>query len=263
MDIITIAGLVLAWGSLVGSVALEQAKIGDFGEFFKMGPLLLTVGGTIGATMVGFTKSEMMDIIKVLMNAVFNTEPAYTDLTKMIVEFSRQVRRDGLLVLEKQTKSIKDPFMKKGVQLLVDGVDMNHIRIIMETDIAFLKTRHNDGAEFFNKMGGYSPTLGIIGTVMGLIFMLANLSDPGSMGPAIASAFIATLYGVSFANLLYLPIGSKLKNISGKEILEKRIMLEGLLAIQAGDNPRIIEERLLSFIPPKKRDEGRSKKAAK
>jgi chemotaxis protein MotA len=166
-------------------------------------------------------------------------------------------------VLEKQTKSIKDPFMKKGVQLLVDGVDMNHIRIIMETDIAFIKTRHNDGAEFFLKMGGYSPTLGIIGTVMGLIFMLANLSDPGSMGPAIASAFIATLYVVSFANLLYLPIGSKLKNISGKEILEKRIMLEGLLAIQAGDNPRIIEERLLSFIPPKKRDEGRSKKAAK
>lgn len=261
MDIITVTGLVIAWGSVIISAIFEHNHIGNWGSYLKLGPLVLVLGGSLGATMIAFTKEEMMSMLSVTKQALFNKEREYTEIIKMIVEYSKQVRRDGLLVLEKQTKNIKDPFMKKGVQLLVDGVDMNHIRIIMETDIAFLKQRHKESADFFGKLGGFAPTLGIIGTVMGLISMLANLSDPGSMGPAIAAAFIATLYGVSSANLIFLPIGNKLKNISGKEVLERRIILEGLLAMQAGDNPRIIEERLLSFIPPKKREEGRAKKA--
>jgi chemotaxis protein MotA len=265
MDLITSLGLLLAWGSLIGSVIIEGIEGGsgvNVEMFVKLGPILLVFGGTIGASIVGFTKEEIMELPKVLMKAFVNKQPDYPEVIKMLVNFSRQVRRDGLLVLEKQTKNITNEFMKKGVQLLVDGVDMNHIRLIMETDIAFLKQRHGEAMEFFMKMGGFSPTLGIIGTVMGLVNMLSNLSDPSTMGPAIASAFIATLYGVSAANLLYLPVANKLKKLSAKEIVERRIMLEGLLSIQAGDNPRIIEERLLSFISPKEREEGRSKKAA-
>jgi chemotaxis protein MotA len=265
MDIVTIVGLVLAWGSLIGSVIIEGMEGGkgvDVAMFIKIGPILLVFGGTLGAALVGLTKEEIMALPKVLMKAFVNKQPDYPEIIKTLVNFSRQVRRDGLLVLEKQTKGITNDFLKKGVQLLVDGVDMNHIRLIMETDIALLKQRHSEATEFFAKIAGFSPTLGIIGTVMGLINMLSNLSDPSTMGPAIASAFIATLYGVSAANLLYMPIANKLKKINALEIIEKRIMLEGLISIQAGDNPRIIEEKLLSFIAPKDREQGRSKKSA-
>jgi chemotaxis protein MotA len=263
MDLITTIGLVLAWASLLGSIVIEGLEGGkgvDWGLFVKFGPIVLVFGGTFGAAMIGLTKEELISLPRVIRKAFFNKAMNYPEVIKVLVNFSRQVRRDGLLVLEKQTKNITDEFMKKGVQLLVDGVDMNHIRLVMETDIAFLKQRHAEGADFMAKLGGFSPTLGIIGTVMGLINMLSNLSDPSTMGPAIASAFIATLYGVSAANLLYLPVANKLKKISTKEVLERRITLEGLLSIQAGDNPRIIEERLLSFVSPKEREEGRSKK---
>lgn len=264
MDIITLIGLILAWGALIGSIIVESMESGhggvDASMFIKYGPMLLVFGGTFGAAMIGMTKEEIKRLPKVIIKAFINKEPNFPEVIKILVNFSRQVRRDGLLVLEKQAKTIPDEFMKKGIQLLVDGVDMNHIRLIMETDIAFLKQRHNEAQDFFIKLGGFSPTLGIIGTVMGLVNMLSNLSDPSTMGPAIASAFIATLYGVSTANLIYLPIGNKLKKISTLEILEKRITLEGLLSIQAGDNPRIIEERLISFIPPYQRDAARSKK---
>jgi chemotaxis protein MotA len=265
MDIITTLGLVIAWASLIGSVVIEGIEGGsgvNVSMFVKMGPILLVFGGTFGAAMIGLTKEEVMAIPSHIKKAFFNSGANCPDIIKMLVNISRQVRRDGLLVLEKQTKSITNEFMRKGVQLLVDGVDMNHIRLIMETDIIFLKQRHAESQDFFSKLGGFSPTLGIIGTVMGLVNMLSNLSDPSTMGPAIASAFIATLYGVSMANLVYLPIANKLKKISANEVIERRIMLEGLLSIQAGDNPRIIEERLLSFIAPKQRDEGRSKKGA-
>jgi chemotaxis protein MotA len=265
MDLITIAGLVLAWAALVGSVVIEAIEGGgsvNAAMFMKLGPLVLVFGGTFGAAMVGLTKEELIALPKVIMKAFFNKKPDYPETIRTLVNYSRQVRRDGLLVLEKQTKNITNDFMKKGVQLLVDGVDMNHIRLIMETDIALLKQRHTEAGEFFMKLGGFAPTLGIIGTVIGLVNMLSNLSDPSTMGPAIASAFIATLYGISSANLLYMPIGNKLKKINTMEINERKIMLEGLLSIQAGDNPRIIEERLLSFISPKEREEGRSKKGA-
>lgn len=263
MDIITIIGLFLAWFSLIGSIIIESIEAGhevEWEMFLKYGPMLLVIGGTLGASLVGMTKSEIINLPRTLLKAFFNKEPIYINTIKKIVEFSKMVRKDGLLVLEKQAKTINDDFMKKGIQLLIDGVDMNHIRIILETDIAFLKQRHTEAQEFFIKMGGFSPTLGIIGTVMGLVNMLSNLSDPGTMGPAIASAFIATLYGVSLANLIYLPIANKLKKISAKEMIEKKIVLEGLLSIQAGDNPRIIEERLISFIAPKLREYAKSKK---
>jgi len=171
----------------------------------------------------------------------------------MLVTFAERARREGLLSLEDQSKDIDDDFLKKGIQLAIDGTDPELVREIMQTGIAFLGTRHHHGANLFATMGGFAPTLGVIGTVAGLVHMLANLSDPGSMGPSIAAAFIATLYGVSSANLLFLPLANKLKHVSSEEVLVREIMTEGILSIQAGDNPRIVEEKLKAFLAPKAR----------
>ena len=135
----------------------------------------------------------------------------------------------------------------------MDGIDPEYIREILSTEIHFLQTRHKVGESIFTTMGGFAPTLGIIGTVMGLIHMLANLSDPDKLGKAIAGAFIATLYGVSIANLIFLPIGNKLKARSAEEVLVREIIVEGILAVQAGDNPRIVEDKLKAFLAPKLR----------
>jgi chemotaxis protein MotA len=172
---------------------------------------------------------------------------------KMLVGFAERARREGLLALEDEAKDVDDVFLKKGIQLAIDGTDPELVRDIMQTDIAFLGTRHHAGSSFFATMGGFAPTLGVIGTVSGLVHMLANLSDPGSMGPSIAAAFIATLYGVSSANLVFLPLSNKLKHVSAEEVQVREIVMEGILSIQSGDNPRIVEEKLKAFLSPKLR----------
>jgi chemotaxis protein MotA len=171
----------------------------------------------------------------------------------MLVNLSRTVRKEGLLSLDSVIETIEDDFFKKAIQIVVDGMDADQVRAILETDLELLEERHKRGHKIFATMGGFGPTLGIIGTVMGLVFMLANLSSPDTMGPAISAAFIATLYGVSSANLIYLPIASKLQRRGEEETLLRRIILEGILSIQAGDNPRILEEKLLAFLPPRLR----------
>jgi chemotaxis protein MotA len=178
-----------------------------------------------------------------------------TESIETIVHFADRARRDGLLALEEEAKDIEDPFLKKGIQLAIDGTDPEIVRDVLETEIAALKERHKVGAKFFADMGAFAPTLGIIGTVLGLVHMLENLEDPSSMGPLIAAAFVATLWGVMTANLIYLPMSNKLKRASGEEVHHKELCVEGILAIQAGANPRTITEQLKSYLPPSQRDE--------
>src|SRR5256885_1074278 len=166
-------------------------------------------------------------------------------------------RRDGLLALEEELENIDDEFLKKGLQLVVDGTDPDLVREILEAEIEGMTARHRHGAEPFDKAGGFAPTMGIIGTVMGLVHVLQNLSLPETLGPAISSAFIATLMGVGSANVIYYPIAYRLKALSKVEADARAMILEGILAIQAGDNPRIVTEKLLSFVPPEARDEAR------
>lgn len=248
MDLATLIGLVLAWGAFLGSILIEG---GDLSALLNPSAALLVFGGTLGASMICFPLSTVTSLPGIVKNAFLSKKEDVGHLIKTLVGYAEKARREGLLALEDEVQKMDDPFLKKGIQLAIDGTDPELVREIMETDIQFLGARHHEGANLFGTMGGFAPTLGVIGTVSGLVHMLANLSDPGSMGPSIAAAFIATLYGVCSANLLFLPLGNKLKAISHEEVLVREVIMEGILAIQAGDNPRIVEEKLKAFLSPK------------
>jgi chemotaxis protein MotA len=174
----------------------------------------------------------------------------------LLVEYAEKARRDGLLALDDQLSAIDDDFTRKGFQLVVDGTDPDLVREILENEIDGMAARHHAAARPFEKAGGFAPTMGIIGTVLGLVHVLENLSAPETLGPSISGAFIATLFGVGAANVVFLPVSNKLKEISEEEIELRNVTLEGILAVQAGDNPRVVAEKLRSFIPPSKREQG-------
>lgn len=221
---------------------------------------MIVFGGTIGATIVSYSVSEIKTVPQLLKVTLFQKMPDENDLIEQIVGLADKVRREGLLYLENQLPQIEDGFMRKGIQLVVDGTDPELVRQIMETEMYSIQERHQNGAGIFETAGGYAPTMGIIGTVMGLVHVLSNLESPESLGPSIALAFIATLYGVGSANVLWLPLAEKLKNLSRKEVMLRELMLEGIMSIQAGYNPILIRERLSAFLNPKNRgkSEGRA-----
>jgi len=250
MDQATVIGLLLAWGALVGSLLMEG---GDPRALVNIPAALLVFGGTLGAATISFRLNQIMGIPDILRKAFSAKEEDVPGTIKRLVGFADRARREGLLSLEEEAARTPDEFLQRAIRLAVDGTDPEFIREILSTEVHFLEVRHKAGESIFTTMGGFAPTLGIIGTVMGLIHMLANLSDPGKMGPLIAGAFIATLYGVSSANLIFLPIGNKLKSRSADEVLVREIMIEGILAVQAGDNPRLVEDKLKAFLAPKLR----------
>lgn len=253
MDLASVIGIVLALGAIFGSMIMEG---GNPAALLHPGPMMLVFGGTIGVTMIGYTLKDVTGIAKVVLKAFMPGPPPETGETiSQMVSFADKARRDGLLALEEEAKNIEDPFLKRGIQMAIDGTDPEVVREVMETEVAAIRERHKVGAKFFADMGAFAPTLGIIGTVLGLVHMLENLSDPSSMGPLIAAAFIATLWGVMSANVFFLPISNKLKRASTEEVAFKELVLEGVLSIQAGSNPRAVAEKLKSFLPPKEREE--------
>ncbi len=256
MNLLTVGGLLLAWGALIASLILDG---GELHAFLKLSPAILVFGGTFGAASIGFSLQDLKGLPAKTRRAFFTPKFDYHKVIEALVGFATKSRRDGVLALEDSIEAIEDDFMKKGLQMLVDGVDMDRLRDTLEQDIASLKQWYKEGEEFWKQMGGFSPTLGIIGTVLGLIHMLANLENAESMGPAIASAFIATMYGVSAANLLYLPIGNKIKTVATQDLLEKKIILQGLVCMQAGISPRMTEQTLLSFLYPESKGMGEGK----
>jgi chemotaxis protein MotA len=231
---------------------------------FKPAPIILVFGGTILAAAAGFMKSDVTKVKDVLKKAMGPPEESADEDIAKLVSLAELARRDGLLALDKAAETVEDPFFRRGLQMTADGIDPEEIQDIMEGEILAMKERHKMGAKFFGDMGGFSPTLGIIGTVIGLIHVLANLSNPNVIGPAIGSAFTATLWGVMAANVLWLPISNKLKRISELEIHHKKMVLDGLLAIQAGSSPRLIQTRLQSYLSTAERSGGgqKSKEAA-
>lgn len=252
MDLATIIGLILAWGALIGSLLMEG---GDVRALINIPAALLVFGGTLGAATMSFKMNQITGLPGILKQAFKEKPQDVAGVIALLVRFAERARREGLLVLEDDARNVDDEFLQRGVRLAIDGTDPEMVREILATEIHFLQARHKVGENIFTTLGGFAPTLGIIGTVMGLIHMLANLSDPAKMGPLIAGAFIATLYGVSSANLIFLPIGNKLKARTAEEVLVREVMVEGILAIQAGDNPRIVEEKLKAFLAPKMRQD--------
>ena len=220
MNLLTFGGLLMAWGALITAVVLDGASLSSF---MKLAPAILVFGGTFGAAAIGFSMEEIKSVPTKTKRAFFTPKFDYEGVINSLVGFATKSRRDGVLALEDSIEGIQDDFMKKGLQMLVDGVDMDRLRETLEQDIASLKQWYKEGEEFWKQMGGFSPTLGIIGTVLGLIQMLSELENAESMGPAIASAFIATMYGVSAANLLYLPLASKIKTVGMTPISSRRV----------------------------------------
>lgn len=257
MDLGTIIGLVVAFGALAGSVLLEG---GSLAALVSKPALVIVFGGTLGATLVSVPLKDVLRLPGLFKLAFFPHAFNHAGTAKEIVRLAGIARRKGLLQLESEIAQLRDPFLTKGLSLVIDGTDAEMIRETMETEIMAMEARHKAGAKIFNLMGGLGPTMGVIGTVMGLVNMLGNVSDPSAMGPAIATAFLATLYGVSSANIVFLPIANKLAARSEEETHMCEILLEGLMSVQAGLSPMVIEERLKSFLKPKDRNWGREDK---
>jgi chemotaxis protein MotA len=238
-------------GLLVGAT-MEGTQVPSF---INIPAMLIVFPGTFGATLAS-TSMEAMKSIPMLYKKAFSAaKPDLSAQLELLVGFAERARREGLLALDEEVAEIEDEFTKKGLQLVVDGTDPDLVREILENEIDGMAARHHAMAVPFEKAGGFAPTLGIIGTVMGLVHVLQNLSQPATLGPAISGAFIATLYGVASANLVFLPIGNKLKGMSAEEAELRTMTLEGILSIQAGDNPRVVADKLLSFIPPAEREQ--------
>lgn len=252
MDIATLLGLALGIGALLGSFLMEG---GHLGALIQIPAMMLVIVGTLGACVITTSMAQLKALPSVFKVAFFEKKLNPSELIDAIYDLAQKARKNGLLSLEKELDNIDDPFLKKAVQLAIDGFETNKIREILEIEISYIEERHKAGATFFQKMGGFSPTLGIMGTVLGLIHALGNLENSSNIASAIAAAFIATLWGVALANLVYLPIGDKLKAKHQDESLCLEIVTEGILSLAMGDNPRVIRMKLLSFLVPHMRTE--------
>lgn len=248
MDLATILGIVLGFAALLVAFVLEG---GHLTSLLGITAYMIVFGGTFGATLTSYALKDMLALPKLIMKAMKTPPDRRPLLVEEIVKLAEIARRDGLLALENHP--IEDPFLKRGIMLVVDGTDAELTEQILHADIEAMEQRHARGYSIFQTMGGFAPTMGIIGTVMGLVHVLSSLKDPDSLGPAIAVAFLATLYGVASANLLWLPLHNKLKLRSKEEVAEKQLIIEGVLGIQAGENPRMLREKLLVHLPPQAR----------
>lgn len=251
MDISTIAGLGLGMGMIIYSILGTGVSVSNY---IDVGSLAMVFGGSLAAVMISNPLARVMKIgafLKIIINVNnFEVEKIITTL----VRFSEKARRDGLLALEDDLEEVEDEFMKKGIQFVVDGTDPEIISTMLYSDLNQQQERHGDGIKVFEDWGSLAPAFGMIGTLAGLIGMLANLDDPDSIGSGMALALITTMYGSIFANMFFIPFGNKLKDRDKEETLVKEILIEGILSIQSGDNPRILESKLVSFLPPDKRE---------
>jgi chemotaxis protein MotA len=260
MDITTLLGLVLAVGGILGGQALEG---GHIGSILQATAAIIVLCGTFGAVMVSYPLKDFMHGLKMLGQAFTDKKHDLSGVTKQIVELAGVARRDGVLALEGKLAEVTDPFLKKALSYVVDGVDASVTRSSLEASIEAEHQEHLVAAKVWETAGGYAPTIGIIGAVLGLIHVMENLADPSKLGSGIAVAFVATVYGVATANILFLPAANKLKRKINLGMERKIVITEGVLAIQEGLNPRVLEEKLRaltgeSALPR----EGEEKKAA-
>jgi chemotaxis protein MotA len=240
----------MAFAAIFVSMIMEG---GSPGSLFLVPPMMLVFGGTIGASMAGMLLKDSIGLPAAIKHALTAKVRPVDQSVRTLVELAEQARRNGLLALEESAKKVEDPFLRKGVELLVDGTDPDEIREIMDAEVSAKKNGDKAAAKVFADMGAYAPTIGIIGTVMGLVHVLEQLAEPEKLGHLIAAAFLATLWGVLSANVIWLPLSSKLKRITEIEVRQMELLIEGIMAIQAGSNPRMIEQKLMAYLPPAER----------
>jgi chemotaxis protein MotA len=251
IDISTFIGLVM------GVVFLGLGILFSGGSllmFYDLPSIMITVGGSICAMMVAHPINRLLKLWDCAKKTF--AIPAYNpgELIITLVSFSEKARREGLLALEDDLEELDDEFLRKGIQLVVDGTDPELVRRIMETEVDQMMGRHDNNKRMFDDWAGLAPAFGMIGTLQGLVMMLVNLNDKSMVGPYLAVAIITTFYGAVMSYLVFTPMGTKLDMQTGQEALLKAIMLEGVLSIQSGDNPRIVKDKLVSFLPPSERE---------
>jgi len=258
MDIATLIGLVSGTALMLWAIMGKS----DIGAFIDYGSVAIVLGGSVSAAMVPFPIRNIMAIAKIVKNCFFAKSRDTGTLIAEMVKYAEVARRDGILALENVTADIDDPFIVSGIQMAVDGTDPDLIEAIMVSDLESVEARHSEGKALFDNIGKFAPAFGMIGTLVGLVIMLQNMADPSKIGPAMAVALLTTLYGALLANLFALPMAEKLGRRSREEVLLKMIVIKGVMAIQSGDNPRIVEQKLKTFLPNRMRESGAQAKAA-
>jgi chemotaxis protein MotA len=250
MDITTILGIVLGFSLVVLSIGTGGAMSG----FINAPSLMIVVGGTVAATLTNYPLKDFLGVVGVVKKTLINKSMDVKELIDLLVKCAEVARKEGVLALERLAGEADDALLRKGIQLIADGTEPEMIRGILSNDIDWVQERHEMGKQIFESMGAYSPALGMIGTLVGLILMLRTMEDPSTIGPSMAVALITTLYGALLANLVFLPLAGKLGVVSKKEILVKEMILQGVLSIQSGDNPIMVRERLHSFLSQKMKE---------
>jgi chemotaxis protein MotA len=237
--------MVAGFACIIISILIPGAKLGGY---IDAASVFVVVGGTLCATVAAYPMNTLKSLVKVVGNAFQKKDMDLTKDIDMVIDVANVARREGILALEETVSNMDEPFLKKGIMLIVDGSDPELVRSIMETELSFIKDRHSSGQAVLLQMSSFAPAFGMIGTLIGLINMLGELSDVDSLGPNMAIALVTTFYGVILANLVFTPLAKKLKTMSDSEFLRKELMLEGILSIQDGENPRIIREKLNAFL---------------
>lgn len=244
-DVTTILGILIALGAIIGGQILEG---GHVSTLMQLTAFIIVIGGTIGAILIQYPLPVFLLGVKLISWAFVPPRIVLEEIIGQITGWGNTARRGGLLSLEPILMEMDDPFMKKGLQMLVDGAEPEKLREAMEVEMDAYDEHYRQSAKVWESAGGYSPTIGIIGAVMGLIHVMENLSDPSKLGAGIAVAFVATIYGVGAANLFFLPLSSKIKAVIAREIVKRQMVVEGLVSIANGENPRLIDTKLRGFI---------------
>jgi chemotaxis protein MotA len=245
MDFLTILGITLSVGGILVGQVLEG---GHISSILQATAALIVIGGTLGAVMVQNTLPIFLSAFKMIVRAFIDPRKPYAEFINSIEAYANLARKQGILALESKTKEVEDLFFKKGLQLVIDGTEPNMIREVMETETVYLEERSQMAAKVFEAAGGYAPTIGLIGAVLGLIHVMENLSDPSQLGAGIAVAFVATVYGVASANIIWLPLAGKLKLKIRLDTILREMVLEGVVSIAKGESPRYIREKLEGFV---------------
>ena len=251
MDMTTLGGIALGLFLIFGSIAAG----GSFAAFIDIPSVLITIGGAIAAILINFPASRVKETFAVAKKTINAGDLDVTPWYHEVIDVATIARRDGVLALEEKIPQLNEEFLKRGLQMMVDGSAPEVVESILEDEIEKMEERHQVGHDIFKNLGGYAPAFGMIGTLIGLVQMLQNLSDPSSIGAGMATALLTTLYGAFFANLFCIPMQGKLEQRTSQELTLKQMLLAGILAIQAGDSPRVVGEKLLTYIAPAKREE--------
>lgn len=258
MDIATIIGLISGVALMLWAILGKT----DLGTFIDYSSVAIVLGGATSAALISFPLKNLLGVAKIVKNCFFSKSRDTVELIMEMVKYAEVARRDGILALENVTSDISDPFLISGIQMAVDGTDPDLIETVMESDLEAVEARHAEGKALFDNIGRFAPAFGMIGTLIGLVIMLKKMDDPAAIGPAMAVALLTTLYGALIANLFALPLADKLGRRSREEMLLRTIVIKGVMSIQSGDNPRIVEQKLKTFLPNRSRDEASAESKA-